>query len=199
MATITQYTGLSCGAACLLAAALELDSDPDNTGLPPTGKLSILISNRAKPSTAQAPWLIEWQRGIYQVSGAGQAGYSLPSGVVEAARYMGMTGTVVLAKTFTAGVLKWQYPHEIATCLPFTENSTSSDIGDMALAANERAMHCVRIGPALGVHWILQRPDDTYMDPAGGKERANRGKIKSKGQSIFSYHGTGLAIRLSKP
>lgn len=123
----------------------------------------------------------------------------MPSGVVEAAGYLGMTGTVIIANTYSADVLKWQYPNEIANCLPFTNNSTSSHIGDVTLAANERAMHCLRIGPGLSVHWILQRHDNTYMDPAGGKERVDRNHIKSKGQLIFSYHGTGLAIKLSKP
>jgi hypothetical protein len=71
-------------------------------------------------------------------------------------------------------------------------------------------MHCVAIGKTGAVHWVMQRPDNTYMDPAGGAapmsivggggDRTTRAALKASGQRALGmtleYHGTGLAIRL---
>jgi len=199
MPAIAQYTGLSCGAACLLCAAIELRATPNTAALPATHALRILSNT----GTGLPLATLAWQTAIYDISGAGRAGYSLPSGVVAAATHLGMTGRVIIAQTDTADLLKAVYPHEIAKCLPFTDNRATSNLGDIALGPTERAMHCVRIGPSPAFHWILQRDDNTYMDPAGGIQYADRATAKAGGQSIFSchvdYHGTGLAVKLTCP
>jgi hypothetical protein len=203
---VGQTSALSCGAACLLCAALELQTVPVvPAGAPAGSALALLIASGTPLAVSNA-----WLTAIYNISGAGAAGYSLPSGIIDAARYLGLTATVIMAQTKTMNFLQKQYPHEIAACLPNTIPVASSTLGDLQLAGNQRAMHCVRIGTTLAVHWVMQRDDGTYMDPAGGLvaldiaqgggDRADRTTLKSLGQSVLcvtvAYHGTGLAVRL---
>ena len=202
---VGQTSALSCGAACLLCTALELQSTPTVVGLPATTPLALLIASGVPLSVSNA-----WLAAIYQVSGAGAAGYSLPSGIITAAQYLGLRATVIMAQTKTMSYLQSKYPHEIATCLPNTIPVAASTLGDLRLDPNQRALHCVRIGQTPAVHWVLQRSDNSYMDPAGGAvpldvaqgggDRTNRTTLKSTGQPLLcatmAYHGTGLAIRV---
>ena len=213
MAIVGQTTTLNCGAACLLCAAIELNRNPILGNAPVGSKIEAL-------GQAGVPFGISnaWLDAIYDISGAGQAGYSLPSGIIAAARLLGMTPTVIMANTNTVNFLQRQYPHEIAACRNETERRDSANLGDLTLGAGERAMHCVRIGMTPAVHWVLQRDDNTYMDPAGGAtplnitqgggDRTGRANMKATGQSVdvsmccisttltVTYHGTGLAIKL---
>jgi hypothetical protein len=205
MAIVGQTSALNCGAACLLCAALELNSVPAVGNMAVNKPLYQLIS-AGIPLAASNAWLLA----IYDISGAGQAGYSLPSGIIEAAGYLGMTATVLMAQTQTVNFLQKAYPHEVANCLPHTIRVTNNRLGDLTLVAGERALHCVRIGQTHAVHWVMQRDDNTYMDPAGGAvpldvaqgggDRADRTTLKATGQPLglltMAYHGTGLAIKL---
>ena len=202
---VGQTSALSCGAACLLSAALELQSTPTAAALPPTNPLALLILSGTPLAVSNA-----WLTAIYQVSGGGNADYSLPSGVINAARCLGLNATVIMAQTKTMGFLQKKYPHEIAACSANTIPVATATLGDLTLTQNQRAMHCVRIGQTPAVHWVLQRDDNSYMDPAGGPvaldiaqgggDRNDRMTLKSMGQSALgvplAYHGTGLAIRL---
>jgi len=204
MAVVGQTSAMSCGAACLLCAAIELQSVPAVPAGAVNNPLSILIASGTALAISNA-----WLAAIYGVSGAGEAGYSLPSGILEAARYLGMTASVIMAQTKTVSFLQKAYPHEVARCLPSTIPVASPNLGDLTLTQTQRALHCVRIGPTHAVHWVMQRPDNSYMDPAGGTvqlniaqgggDRADRATLKSTGQSAFSYHGTGLAVKVQYP
>jgi hypothetical protein len=202
---VGQTSALSCGAACLLCTALELQSTPTVAGLAATTPLALLISSGAALAASNA-----WLAAIYDISGAAAAGYSLPSGIIAAAQYLGLNATVIMAQTNTMSFLQKQYPHEIAACRPNTIPVAAARLGDLRLAQNQRAMHCVRIGQTTAVHWVLQRNDNSYMDPAGGPvaldiarggdDRTDRTTLKATGQPVLgvtlAYHGTGLAIRL---
>lgn len=200
---VGQISQLSCGAACLLCAALELNAVPAAGDLDHGTQLYGLI-NGGTALAANDQWL----QAIYDISGEGQQGLSMPSGVVKAAGYLGLTGTVIKAKTWTVSLLQKVYPHEIARCLPFTEQRRTGSLGNLTLAANERAIHCVRISKTVLTHWVLQRDDNSYMDPAGGPvafdanqggvERDSRATIKRVGQNDGGYSGTGLAVKLVK-
>jgi hypothetical protein len=114
------------------------------------------------------------------------------------------------AQTKTMGFLEKKYPDEIERCRPDTVPVGASNLGDLKLAQNQRALHCVRIGQTAAVHWVMQRDDNTYMDPAGGAvplditqgggDSPDRTTLKSTGQTALgitlAYHGTGLAIRI---
>jgi hypothetical protein len=212
MAVVGQTSSLSCGAACLLCAALELKSVPAVGNMKPGKKLYILIKSGTPLENTPA-----WQAAIYEITAGGGAEYSLPSAVIEAAGYLGMKAKMITAKTKTVDFLQWKYPHEMEKCLANIETVAKSNLGDLALTNTQRALHCVRIGQTPAVHWVLQRDDNSYMDPAGGAEpldfkkgggdRTDRATMKSAGQSIdlsctklpMAYHGTGLAVRLESP
>lgn len=194
---VGQTSAMNCGAACLLCAAIELNATPDPA----------LANKVRRPLGVDQFWL----KAIYNISGGGGDGYSMPSGVVTAARQLGMGAQVIAANTKSVKMLEQKYPHEMAKIVNDLVRVSNNNLGDVTLKANERAMHCVRIGNVLpAVHWVLQRDDNSYMDPAGGTSPldinqggatlADRRTLKATGQSAFlanSYHGTGLAIKLS--
>ncbi len=212
MAVVGQTSSLSCGAACLLCAALELKSVPTVGDMKPDKKLHILISSGTPFENTP-----NWQAAIYEITAGGTAEYSLPSAVIQAAGYLGMKAKVITAQTKTVDFLQWKYPHEMQKCQENMETVAKSNLGDLTLTNTQRALHCVRIGQTPAVHWVLQRDDNSYMDPAGGAEpldhkkgggdRPDRATLKSAGQSIdlscaklpIAYHGTGLAVRLEYP
>ena len=192
---VQQIYELSCGAACLLCAAIELDSTPVAGG---DSKWDFFVN---EGHSLDGP-RVQWQQLIYGLCKA-PGGYSMPSGVVQTAQLLGMNASVLLAGTNTTGALKWEYPEEIKKCLGSIEATKSTK--NLQLRPNERVMHCMRFAGA-NLHWVLQRADDTYMDPADGTDRTDRKAMKKTGQSTtvlkakvtFSYHGTGLAVKVWK-
>jgi hypothetical protein len=180
-----------------LCAAIELNAHPDPA----------LAAKVNRPFGVDQFWL----KAIYNISGGGGDGYSMPSGVIAAARQLGMNAQVIAAATKSVSLLEQHYPHEMAKIVNDLVRVSNKHLGDVALIPNERAMHCVRIGDVTpAVHWVLQRNDNSYMDPAGGASPMDiiqggatvqdRTTLKATGQRTFlanSYHGTGLAVILS--
>lgn len=71
MAVVGQTSSLSCGAACLLCAALELKSVPAVGNMKPGKKLYILIKSGTPLENTPA-----WQAAIYEITAGGGAEYS---------------------------------------------------------------------------------------------------------------------------
>jgi hypothetical protein len=106
---VVQNRPLNCGAACLLCAARELRSSPlGSLQLPDGSKLSVLVAQGRDFAGSNEPWM----DAIYEISGAGKNGYSLPSGIVRAAELLGMTATVLKDTTTTVQALQLLFPGE---------------------------------------------------------------------------------------
>jgi hypothetical protein len=190
---VKQLYDLSCGAACLLCAGIELNATPLAGG---GDKWDFFVREGTGLDDARG----QWQQLIYANCKA-NSGYSMPSGVLQTANLLGMNASVILSGTNTAGALKWKYPEEIKKCLANIEKA--HDTKTVHLGPNERLMHCMRMAGA-ALHWVLQRDDNSYMDPADGSDHTDRNALKKSGQTAtlwktkvgFEYHGTGLAVRL---
>ena len=95
-----------------------------------------------------------------------------------------MTAAIITAQTKSIKFLEKSYPHEMAACLPHIIPIAQTTLGDLTLTTHQRALQCVRI--AHGVHWVMQRDDGTYMDPAGGA-------------TAFSITQAGPTVRIALP
>jgi hypothetical protein len=212
-----QNQALSCAAACLCTAALELGRVPVlpafvNPPVHPAGPVHIPTYYNLFRAALNNPALFPltpanlgtWEMAIYDISSHGQAWPaegSRPQGIVKAAICLGMTPEVRIANLTALGTQHpLRYPGEEAACNAVANNANTPHVlrenrthmGEINLLANQRAMHCMRNNGGT-LHWVLQRSDNSYMDPAHGISGNSRAGLKTMGQ----YQGTGLAIVLS--
>jgi cysteine protease IpaJ len=188
--TKKQYYANSCGAACLLCAALELG----HTNFAAIGNCS--AGTLANDHVSEA-------RLYYVSSGAAAAGlptvglakrgYSMPSNLIAAAQHIGFTNaTVYMRSTLSKTLLKAFYASEVQACLNMAnvnvvEGSNAKFSHRPALGQNEYKL--VIVEPVMVcLHYVLHRPDGSYMDPASGNDMA----------SMPSYYNrSGISIVLS--
>lgn len=175
-----QVTGLSCGAACLLVAAREL------------GVTQYPNTDFGTPANTDLTWGDNDERRIYQITADGKDAYSMPQGIAKAALSLGMDVEVSMSGCVVPKALEWKYPN-VREALERLGVEIGS--GAPSLAENERMLVAVGIG-LLGLHWVLYRPDKTYMDPAFAK---NTGwGLWTQGQlGVLRYWDTGIYIVVS--
>lgn len=178
--TFKQFSGLSCGAACLLVAAKELGVQrfPGN-GFGAFSGQEIQLSNGC-------------EREIYRITAKGQEAYSMPQGIAEAAQMMGLDVEVSMSGCMVPKALEWKYP-VVRDAL----EDLGIEIGSGAptLEENERMLVAVGVG-VLGLHWVLYRPDKTYMDPAYASNTS--WGLWTMGQlGILRYWDTGIYVVVS--
>ena len=62
---------------------------------------------------------------------------------------------------------------------------------------------CKFLGLLVGLHWVMKRPDGSYMDPGVGKNSLNfkllNKNMQSESNRFISYSDTGIAIRIKSP
>lgn len=174
--TFQQFTGLSCGAASLLVAAVELGVQAfPAEGFRAMSGRPLVLSNSC-------------EREIYNLTANGAEDYSMPHDLARVAQLLGMGVDVYLSGCLIPRYLEWQYPH-VRTGL----DRLGIDIGNGAptLNENERMLMAVGIG-ILGLHWVLYRPDTTYMDPAYSQ---NYTSLYSMGQlGVLRYIDIGVYV-----
>lgn len=173
----------SCGAVCLLCAAGELAIFhlPNLPG-------SMCLGQRIQPTG-------NCEAAIYQLtSGATtgsrpvgaalhNAGYSMPHNIVFAARLMGLDGEIFMQNNWTSLLLRQFYPSAVnlSTGFGITINQQAAP----APGPNERVLRIVR-PMVIGLHYVLERPDGTFMDPGTGQNYPNF--------AAMGYPDTGIAI-----
>lgn len=174
--TMQQFTALSCGAACLLVAAVELGVTVMPDDPPHLLKQPLVLSNAC-------------EQAIYRLTAAGQGGYSMPDGVALAARKLGLEVSVHMSGYLVPRLLEWKYPH-VRTALGRLNVDIRS--GTPVLDEHQRMLVAVGIG-LLGLHWVLYRPDATYMDPA--YDRNYTCSLWGMGQlGVLRYIDTGVYV-----
>ncbi len=179
--TIKQYSGLSCGAACLLVAAKELGV----TQVPPAFAL---------PPSPQLELTTAWERVIYEITAEGKQDYSMPDGIARAAKLLGLDVSVHMSGCLVPKLLEWRYPN-------VRKQLDNQDVkllsGTPKLEENQRMLVAVGIGLGLvGLHWVLYRPDTSYMDPAYG---LNYTSLLHMGQCyVLKYADTGVYVVVSR-
>jgi hypothetical protein len=179
MATYKQQHAKSCGAACLMVAAHELGI----TNLPAYGQYwfgePLALSSNIESK-------------IYLVTGLGGQSMndvSMPDGIARAAQAMGMQVTVYMHGVVIPKVLNKAYPKVMGS---LADLGVAVKQGNPKLEHDERMLIVVTIGALPILHYVLYRPDGTYMDPAKG---ADYNWFVAMGQGyVFWYVNTGIYI-----
>jgi hypothetical protein len=201
-----QLLPASCGAACLMCGALELGTkwiEPQPTWGP-------LWQVRAPMACNQAT-----EMRLYSVtSGDGGAiphpgsGYSLPSYIYEVALALGLDASAFVDTNMVGTALRWLYKTELGRAQGL--GMLIHEQPPRKPSQNERLLRVVRTGPdswyipAAALHWIMERPDGSIMEPAGfaGGHGPGQGwEIQSlnillaarKSQGV-AYFDTGIGI-----
>lgn len=159
----------SCGAACLMCAALELGV----TRAPARPDWGALWRERAPLACDEATELRLYSvtaGGAGRVPNAG-SGHSLPSYICEAAMALGLTSSVYLANGLLETALELLFRSEIARAEALGLHVQQGPPPHPT--PGTRLLRVIRNGPsrwflpAVALHWVMQRPDASIMDPAG--------------------------------
>jgi hypothetical protein len=129
------------------------------------------------------------EQAIYRKTAGGSAGYSMPDGIARAASSLGLDVDVHMSGFMVPRLLEWKYP---AVRTSLEEQNVNIQSGSPTLEDNQRMLVAVAIGP-IGLHWVLYRPDATYMDPAYGQNYS--GSLWGMGQlGVLRYVDTGVYV-----
>lgn len=159
----------SCGAACLMCAAQELGI----TWTPPNPDWGTLWQRGTPLSCDQTTELR-----IYSVT-SGHAGairdprygHSLPSYICEVAKVMGLDAAGFAPNDLFGSLLQLLFRSEYARAE--TMGVAIRKGPPPKPRQDERLLRVIRNGrrhwplPAIDLHWIMERPDGSIMDPAG--------------------------------
>lgn len=172
----------SCGAACLLVAALELGingTPNDIQNLWFGTKLDLNMTSETE---------------IYHHTTNGKAsGYSMPSALATAAKELGFNVTLYLDGAILPTFLKWKYPNEESNCTNAGIDVIYAKPGPVD--EHSRLLCVVAVG-GLGLHYVLHRPNGSYMDPAYGTNHT--GSLWGMGQlGILRYIDTGIYVHIT--
>lgn len=194
----------SCGAASLLCAAKELGIE----------KMPMLEGSLSKMSGVDTLELDNrCETDIYRITSDSTsqnkmqhdlryASYSLPQHLVHAGRILGLNAVVRETPGVFSTVLNWAYPtvrRDLDSMGATVESSTQGlGRGEVAL----KALAVTIAGVPVGLHWVVSRPDGSYMDPGVGKNAEDFseliGNAKTATSRIISYIDTGISVVFSR-
>ncbi|HSW05814.1 hypothetical protein [Aquabacterium sp.] len=183
MATHTQTYTNSCGAASLLCAAVELGVVQFPDGLALTANVN--SENRiygqigeGKPGTALA-----------------DRGYSMPGRIAAMARALGLGAEIYMPPGAYATLLSTFYASAVTQArgagFAIIEHPTPPVVGD-----GYRDIKVMAVMKVVGLHYVLNRPNGSYMDPGDGLEAPNFEGINNSW--LKSYADTGILIRVTR-
>jgi hypothetical protein len=186
----------SCGASAFLCAILELGTTqlPANPAYPLWTFPKPLVADRS------------CELAIYAVTnGSGglppQAtdGYSLPSYIHDCAVAVGRTAVGYVPSNLVGSLLCSLYQGDVerATARGMTINRARAP----RPGQHQRLLRVMRVGedsfykPATGLHYIMERPDGSVMDPALGLDANNLAALAEHHRlEGVSYIDTGIGI-----
>ncbi len=184
----------ACGAASLLCAAAELGVQqlPD---LPSAGCMgqTLEMNNNCEAaiyfitsgaSTGSRPVGMNLER----------SGYSMPHNLILAARVLGLKGTIYMPRSFYSISLGILYPKIEALCkgaaIPV------HCIPCPPLKPDQRVLKILSVLKIAGLHYVMLRPDNTYMDPADGITYTDFSSMNNSW--LKSYTDTSICILLER-
>jgi hypothetical protein len=194
----------SCGAASLLCVAKEL-------GIEKIPVLAGSMSEQVGCDTLELDNRCESD--IYTITSGNDtqrrhcgnlmdAGYSMPDGIVTAGRLLGLEMKVVEIPNIFSKALSWFYP-DAKSRLSGIGCAVVNGPNELAAGqARIEAMAVTLVGLPVGLHWVVQRSDGSYMDPATGKNHKGFSELnagaKQAGHGVLGYCQTGISIIVSK-
>lgn len=193
-----QFYENSCGAACLLCAGLETG----NTAFPAIGgpagapATNLLNDNASETSLYYiTSGLAAANQPFGNVAGAG---YSMPSRVVEAALHIGFQNVRIFMRgTLSGAILSAAYAAEVQRCIALAAapagnvamtRGRAARFGNRAAQGANEYKLVVVMPYMLSLHYVLHRPNGSYMDPATGQNLTSMPTL---------YNRTGISIYIS--
>ncbi|MFJ4344273.1 hypothetical protein [Pseudomonas sp. NPDC089401] len=186
-----QQFGNSCGAAALLCAAMELGI----RHLPRLGGINLgqpLQANGQCESALYALTSGALTGGYSRPLDFDKLGYSMPHNVAIAARELGLAVQIYSSGPL-ARLLAYGYPSAEAQCIK--AGFPILRAAPPALAAHQRALK-VMMTFVVGLHYVMRRPDGTYMDPGDGRDFASFEALNSWSKT---YNHSGITLVLENP
>jgi cysteine protease IpaJ len=181
-ATMMQGYPMSCGAATLVSASMELGRT-EFQGTPLDDRFKHPCEGRVYASTSG-------------VSDASKAGYSYPAGIIKTAREMGLEGHVHMVPGFKTGALETFFPGAVNQV---NDMGAKVDKGpEVPLHDNQRRLR-VLTTQGIGLHYVMERPNGSVMDPATGKTYKNLDTLVKDAGWSKNYSDTGLSVVLTDP
>jgi hypothetical protein len=128
-------------------------------------------------------------------NGVGFSEYSMPDGIARAAQGLGLGVTAYMSGCLVPPLLRRAYPQVFDA---LGDLNVEIEQGTPALEDDQRMLVVVSVG-GLGLHYVLYRPDGTYMDPAYGNNHA--GTLWGMGQlgGLLRYVDTGIYLVIGGP
>lgn len=108
-------------------------------------------------------------------------GHSLPSYICETATVLGLHGSVYVKDNFFGTALEFIFRSEFARAKDLRVRVY--ECAPPSPTDSERLLRVIRNGPdywlapAVKLHWIMERPDGSIMDPAGAQYGFGPGEI----------------------
>jgi hypothetical protein len=188
--SLKQNYANSCGAVCLLCAAKELGIDKFPNIKPWNGK-PLVVNTNCEGDVFKYTGTGKLGTGGKPGTALSDLGYSMPAKLAAVARSLGLQNcNVYMRQGFYATMLSTFYSSAM-------EDGRGSDIPIVeqempGLAWNQRALRVMAVQKVLGLHYVMQRPDGSYMDPGDGQNFDNFGALNASWMK--GYADTGIAL-----
>ena len=187
-----QFFTNSCGAASLLCVAHELGV----RHLPNINVMGSMSHGQALAATNNC------ESAIYQITSGSTTGqiphgnhlstadYSMPDKMVFAARLLDLDAQIYLESGAFASALGKLYSSTVEKCeqsgVPIHRTAPPQ------MGAFERMIKIVGVLKVVGLHYVMKRPDGTYMDPGDGQNFPDFDQMNNSW--LKCYSDTGISI-----
>jgi hypothetical protein len=174
----------SCGATTLMCVAAEL-------GVTRFPQLAVGDATEASAWKEGGDFVVSprTENALYwYLSDTTLRSYSMPDRLVHCARLLGLHPTIHKRRTVSTIALDALYKKVLARCRNMDIRIEPTAPGP--LATNQRELVVVHVF-GIGLHYVMHRPDDSYMDPADGQDYASFAAMNTWTKC---YHPTGLSM-----
>lgn len=132
-----------------------------------------------------------------------KAGYSMPDGIVTAGRMLGLHMALEEDPGCFSKTLNWLYPD---TRQKMSLMGCAVETGSRQIENNQAKIEALTVsmlGVPVGLHWVVQRQDGSYMNPDTGKNYTNFDALnagaKREVNCGLGYYKTGICVIVTGP
>lgn len=178
-----QHTN-SCGAATLMCIAAEL-------GVTSFPQLVVGSAAEAGAWSEGGDFILcpRSENALYwYMSNTTLRSYSMPDRIVHCARLLGLSPTIHKQRTVSTRALDVLFKKVVDRCKAM--NVTIEPTAPGPLESNQRELVVVHVF-GIGLHYVMHRPDDSYMDPADGQDYSSFNAMNTWSKC---YRPTGLSM-----
>ena len=200
-----QFYRTGCGAVSLLCAAKELGV----THLPAyRGSISeqqgintLELNRRCEADLLKITSGSTTHR--KQQSDLNLVGFTMPDGIVTAARLLGLDASAEENPGIFEKALNWIYPD---AKMKLSGMGCPVDRGPVTIEPNQIKIEALALsiaGIPASLHWVVHRSDGSYMNPDSGTNHKDFEQLNADAKrdirKMLGYYKTGISIIVSKP